>query len=289
MCVLCLCAYVLSTISYVLFLIVPSLSHVQLFEIPFQTLLESHKASLSFTLSPSLLKLTSTESVMPSNHLNLAPFSTWPQSFPASGSFPTSWLFVSDGQNIGASASALSVKIQHWFPLRLTGLISLLSKELSKVFSSTTVVKASILQCSAFFMVQISHPYMTTGKTIALTLTIQTFVGKLMSLLFNRLSRFVIAFLPMSKRLLISWLKSSVHSDFGAQGKKICHCFHFSPIYLPESDGTRCHDLTVLNVEFNPAFFTLMKRLFCSSSLLANKVVSCANLSLLMFLPGIFN
>ena len=124
----CLCSlhHCLCSFSYF-----PSLSHVQLFEIPFQTLLESRKASLFFTLSLSLLKLMSTESVMTSNHLNLSPFSTWPQSFPASGSFPTSWLFASGSQNTEASALVLSVNIQHWFPLGLTSLVSLLSKELS--------------------------------------------------------------------------------------------------------------------------------------------------------------
>ena len=75
-------------------------------------------------------------------------------------------------------------------------------------------------------MVQLSHPYMTTGKTIALT--IQAFVGKVMSLLFNMMSRIVIVFLPKSKRLLVSWLQS-LSSDFGAQENKICHCLHFFP------------------------------------------------------------
>ena len=89
--------------------------------------------------------------------------------------------------------------------LQLTGLISMLSKGLSRLFSNISL-KASILQCSAFFMVQLSHLYMTTGKTLALTMRI--FVGKVMSLLFNILSRFIIAFLPRSKCLLISWLQS---------------------------------------------------------------------------------
>src|SRR5574338_517935 len=89
--------------------------------------------------------------------------------------------------------------------------------------------KASILQCSAFFTVQLSHPYMITGKTIALTR--RTFVGKVMSLLFNMLSRLVITFLPRSKRLLISWLQSPC-SDFGAQDDKICQCFHFFSFHL---------------------------------------------------------
>src|SRR5574341_1418644 len=83
---------------------------------------------------------------------------------------------------------------------------------------------------------------MTTGKTIALTR--QTFVSKVMSLLFNMLSRLVIALLPRSKRLLISWLQITICSDFGAPQNKICHCFHCFPIYLPRSDGTRCHDLS---------------------------------------------
>ena len=91
--------------------------------------------------------------------------------------------------------------------------------------------KALILQRSAFFMVQLSHPYMTTGQTIALTRW--TFLSKVVSLLFNMLSRFVIAFLPRSKHLLISWLQSLSTVIFGAQENKICHCFHFFLFYLP--------------------------------------------------------
>ena len=127
-------------------------------------------------------------------------FSFCLQSFPASGSFPMSQLFVSGGQSIGASALAFSlpVNIQDWFPLGLTGLISLQSKELSRVFSSTTIQKYR------FFSAQPSSQ--TTGKTIALTR--RTSVGKVISLLFNMLSRLVITFLPRSKRLLISWLQS---------------------------------------------------------------------------------
>ena len=106
--------------------------------------------------------------------------------------------------------------------------------------------KASILQCSVFFIVQLSHPYMTTGKTIALTRW--TFVGKVMSLLFSMLSRSVIAFLPRSKCLLISWLQSPSAVILEAR-KIVCHCFHCFSIYLPWSDGTRCHDLSFLNVE----------------------------------------
>ena len=104
--------------------------------------------------------------------------------------------------------------------------------------------KASILWRSAFFIVQLSYPHMTTGKTIALTR--QIFVNKVMSLLFNMLSRLVIPFLPRSKHLLISWLQPP-SADFGATQNKVWHCF---PIYLPWSDGTGCHDLSFLNVQF---------------------------------------
>ena len=107
--------------------------------------------------------------------------------------------------------------------------------------------KASILQCSAFYMVQLSHPYMTTGKTIALTR--QTFVGKVMSLFFNMLSKLVITFLPRSKCFLISWLQSPSAVILEPPQNKVWHCFHCFPIYLPWSDGTKCHDLSFLNVE----------------------------------------
>ena len=112
---------------------------------------------------------------------------------------------------------------------------------------------------------------MITGKTMALT--IWPFVGKVMSLLFNTLSSFVIAFLPRSKHLLISWLQSQSAVIFGTQENKVCHCFHFFPIYLPWSDGTGCHDLSFWMLSFKPAFsffsFTFIKRLFIFSSFLS--------------------
>ena len=124
--------------------------------------------------------------------------------------------------------------------------------------------KVSILWCSAFFIVQLSHSYMTTGKTIALTR--QTFVGKVMSLLFNMLSRLVIAFLPRSKNLLISWLLSPSAVILEPPQNKVCHCFHCFPIYLPCRDGTRSHDLSFLKLNFKPTFslpsFIFIKRLF---------------------------
>ena len=142
--------------------------------------------------------------VIPSNHLILChPLLLLPSIFPASGYFQMSQLFPSGGQSIGVSASTsvLPVNIQDWSPLGWTGWISLQSKGQS---SPTPQLKASILWCSAFFTVQLSHPYMTTGKTVALIR--RTFVGKVMSLLLNMLSRLVIAFLQRSKHLLISWL-----------------------------------------------------------------------------------
>ena len=161
-----------------------------------------------------------------------------------------SQFFASGGQSIGVSASAsvLPMNIQDWFPLGWTGWISLQSAGLSSLLHHHSS-KASILQRSAFFMVQLAHPNMTTGKTIARTT--QTFSSIVMSLLFNTLSRFVTAFLQRSKHLLISWLAFTVHSDFGVQENKIFHCFHCFPIYLPWSDGTRCHDIRFLIFQFH--------------------------------------
>ena len=158
------------------------------------------------TISQSLLKLMSIELMMPSIHFILyRPFSFCLQSFPASESCLMSQLFASGSQIIGASvaSSVLQVNIQGWFPLEVTGLTSLWSKRFSRVFFNTTV------QIHQFFgiqtVVQLSHPYMTTEETIALTRW--TSVDKVISLLFNMLSRFVTAFLSRSKCLLISWLQ----------------------------------------------------------------------------------
>ena len=118
----------------------------------------------------------------PTSSSSVTSFSSCPQSFPASGSFLMSWLFASGGQNIGASTSVLPINIQGWFPLGLTGWVSLLSKGLSRVFSNTTVQKHQFFGTQPSLWSN-SHPYMTTGKTIASAM--QIFVGKVMSLLFN--------------------------------------------------------------------------------------------------------
>ena len=149
-------------------------------------------------------------------------------------------------------AKLLECQLQHHPSNEYSGLISfrmdwldlLAVKSLLQHHSS----KASIFWCSAFFIVQLSHPYMTTGKTIALTR--RTFVGKVMSLLFNMLSRLFITFLLRSKRLLILRLQSASSVILILEPPKIVyHCFHCFPIYLQWSDGTRCHDLCFLNVE----------------------------------------
>ena len=127
---------------------------------------------------------------------------------------------------------------------------------------------------------------MTTGKK-NIALTRQIFVGKVMPLLFNMLSRLVITFLPGSKHLIISWLQSPSAVILEPKKIKDSHCSHCFPICLPWSDGTKCHNLSFLNVEFEPTFslssFTFKKRLFNSSSLSAIRVVSSAYLRLLVF------
>ena len=171
-------------------------SHVQFFATPWTA---AHLASLSFAISQSLLKLMSIELVMPSNHLILCcPLLLLPSVFP--------------NIRVFSKESAFRIKWpKYWsfsFSVRLSndysGLISFRTYWLDLLAVQGTLksllqyhtLKASILWCSAFFMVQLSHLYVITGKTIALT--IRTFVGKVMSLLFNMLSRFVIAFLPRS-------------------------------------------------------------------------------------------
>ena len=183
----------------------------------------------------------------PTISFSAVPFSFCLQSFPASGSLPVSLFFASGGQIIGVSASAsvLPMNTQDWYILGWTGWTSLQSKGLSRAFNTSS--KASLFRHSAFFKVQLSHPCITIGKTIVLTT--QTFVGKKMSLVFNMPSRFVIAFPPRTKHLLILWLQSP--SAVILEPSKIaCHCFHCFPIYLPWNDRTRCHDLSFSNVEF---------------------------------------
>ena len=142
---------------------------------------------------------------MPSNHFVLC-HPLLPLVFPSIRSFLMSQLFASGSQSIGASASVLPVNIQDWFPFGLTGLISLQFKGLSRVFSNTTVQKHQFFGAQSSSWSNSHIHTQTTGKTIDLTRW--TFVSKVMSLFFNMLCRFVIAFPPKSMYLLISWLQS---------------------------------------------------------------------------------
>ena len=189
----------------------------------------------SITNSRSSPKPMSIESVIPSNHLILCrPLLLLPSIYPSIRVFsndsalcirwPKFWSFSFRISPSNEYSGLISFRMDWLDLLAVQGTL----KSLLQHHGS----KASVLRHSAFFIVQLSHPYMTTGKTIALTTW--TFVGKVMSLLFNMLSRLVITSLPRSKRLLISWLQSpSDGSDFGAQKNKVSHCFHCFPIYLP--------------------------------------------------------
>ena len=259
------------------------LIRVQLFATPWIT---ARQASLSITNSRSSLKLMSIESVMPSSHLILGhPLLLLPQSLPASGSFPMSQLFTWGAQRIGdlASTSVLTMNTQGWSPLGWTAWISLQSKGLSRVFSNTTVLKHQFFG-TQFSSQSNSHPYMTTGKTIALTR--QTFVGKVMYVLFNILSWLVITFLPRSKSLLISWLQSPSAVILEPKKGKSDTVSAVSPSISHEVMGPNVFWMLSFKPTFSLSSFTFIKRLFSSSSLYAIRVVSSAYLKLLIFLPA---
>ena len=206
------------------------------------------QASLFITISRSLLRLASIKSVMSSSHLILShPLLLLPPIPPSIRVFsnestlrmrcPKYWSFSFSIIPSKEIPGLISFRMD-WLDLVVQGTL----KSLLQHHSS----KASVLCHSNCFIVQLSHPYMTTGKTIALAR--RTFAGKVMSVLFNMLSRLVIALLPRSKCLLTAAV--SVYCDLGAQENKVCHCFHCFPIYLPWSDGTGCHDLSFLNVRY---------------------------------------
>ena len=192
----------------------------------------ARQASLSITNSRSLPKLMSIESVMPSSHLIFCrPLLLLPSIFPNIRVFsnesalhirwPKYWSFSFNISPFNEHSGLISFRMDWLDLLTLQGTL----KSLLQHHSS----KASILRHSAFFIVQLSHPYMTTGKTIALTRCI--FIGKVMSLLFNMLSRLVITFLPRSKHLLISWLQSP--SAVILEPRKIKSATICFPIYFP--------------------------------------------------------
>ena len=209
---------------------VQSLSRVRLLMTPWTA---AHQASLFFTNSWNLLKLKSTKLVMPSNHLILCrPPLFLPSIFPSIRIFsnesvlhirwPKYWIFSFSISPSNEYSGLISFRMD-W--LNLLVVQGTLKTPLQHHSS-----KASVLWCSAFFVVQLSHPYMTTGKTVALTR--QNVVSKVVSLLFNILSWLVIAFLPRSKHLLIMAVVT-ICSDFESPQNKVSHCFHCFPIYLP--------------------------------------------------------
>jgi len=264
------------------------LSCIQLFVTPWTA---AHQASLSFTISWSLLKLMSIELVMASNHLILCcPLLLLPSIFPSIRvssnestlriRWPKYWSFNFPVSPSSDYSGLFTCRIDWFNLLAVQGTLKSLLQHHSP--------KATILWHSASLMVQLSHLYMTTGKTIALTR--RTFVGKVVSLLFNSLSRFVIAFLSRSKRLLISWLQSSSAVILGLKKIKAVTVAIVSPSVCHEVMGLDAVIFIFWILSFKPTFslssFTFIKRLF-SSSLSAIKVMSSAYLRLLIFLLAI--
>ena len=188
--------------------------------------------------------------VMPSNHLILCcPLLLLPSIFPSIRVFSSESVFHIMWPKYRDFSFSISPSNKY------SGLISFRMAWLDLLAVQGTLrsllqhhsSKALILRHSAFLIVQLSYPYMTTEK---IALTRWTFVGKVMSLLFNMLFRLVITFLPRSKGLLISWLQSPSAVILEPPYITVSHCFHWFPIYLPWSDGTRCHGLHFLSVEF---------------------------------------
>ena len=245
------------------------------------------QASLS-TISWNLLKFTSIESVMPSNHLILClPLFFPPLIFSSIRVFsnksvlyirwPKYWSFSFNISPSNEYSGLISFRMDWLDLLAVQGTL----KSLLQHYSS----KASNLQCSAFFIVQLSHPYVITGKTIALTRW--TFVGKVMSLLFNMLSRSVINFITRSKNLLISWLHSPSAVILEPPKIQFLTISTVSPSICHEVMGPDAMILAFWMLNFKPTFslssFTYIKRFF-SSLLSAIRVVSSVYLRLLIFL-----
>ena len=215
------------------------------------------QASLSISNSWSLLKLMSIELVMLSNHLILGcPLLFLPSIFPSIRVFSNESSLRTRWPKYWSFSFSISPSNEH------PGLISLRMDWLDLLAVQGTL-KSLLQYHKSISSSVVSFLYSPTLTSIQdywkkHSLTRWTFVGKVMSLLFNMLSRLVIAFLPRSKRLLISWLQSPSEVILEPPQNKVCHCFHCFSIYLPWSYGTGCHDLSVLNVEFYASFFTLL-------------------------------
>ena len=252
-----------------------SLSHVRLFATPW---IAAHQASLSINNSRSSPRTTSIESVMPFSHLILCPpLLLLPPIMPSIRVFsnestlrmrwPKYWSFSFSIIPSKEIPGLISFRMDWLDLLTVHGTL----KSLLQHHSS----KASIIWCSAFFTVQLSHPSMTTGKTIALTR--QTFVGKVMSLPFNMLSRLVITFLPRSRHLLISWLQSPSAVILEPRKIKSDTVSTVSPSISHEVMGPDAMIFVFWMLSFKPTFslsaFTFIKRLLSFSSLSAIRVV----------------
>ena len=242
-----------------------SLGCIWLFATPWTA---AHQTPLSFIILWSLRKFMCVEPVMLLNYLiRCCPLLLLPSIFPSIRVFssesallimwPKFWSFSFSISPFNEYSGLISFRID-WFDLAVHETL----KSLLQNHNSTV----SFLQCSDCFMVQLSHPYVTTGKTIALT--IQTFVSKVLSLFFNKLSRFVMAFLPRNKSLSLSWLQSL--SVVILEPKKLCHCFHFFPSTCHEVMGLDAMILVFWILSFKPvsslSSFIFIKKFFFTSS-----------------------
>ena len=260
-----------STLNTIAKVVVQSLSCVQLFVTPWTAEQTEHARLLCPPLSPAVYSYLRPESVMLCNHLILChPLPLLLSVSPSIRVFsnesvlrvrwPKYWSFSFNISPSNDHSRLISFRMDWLDLLAIQGTL----KSLLQQHSS----KAPNFWCSAFLMVQLSHPYMTTGKTIALT--IRTFVGKVTSLLFNTLSRFVLAFLPRSRCLNFT-AAATVLSDFEPQENKVCHCFHsFPPSICQEVMGPDAKIFAFGLLSFKPVFsllsFTVTNSLFSSSS-----------------------
>ena len=259
----------------------------------------AQQAALWFSISQSLLKLMSIESVMLANHLIFClPLLPYLQLFPETGSFPMSWLFASGSQSFGASASALAlpISIQGWLPLGLTGLISWKPRDSQESCPAPQFESISSFLNQFFSLLYgLSHPYIWLSHSTTEEnhlFNYMDFVIKVMSLLFNMLFRFVIAFLPRRRHLLLSWLQSPSTVILEPKKIKSVSVSIVPPPVCHEVIGLDAMILVFWILSFKPTFslssFTFIKRLFSSSLLSATRVVSFAYLRLLIFLPAIY-
>ena len=241
-----MCPYYINYSIESIVVAVQSLNHIQHFATPWMG------ACLASILSPSPGACSNSCPLSrwchPATSSSVIPFSSCPQSLPASESFPMSQLLRWPKYWSFSFSIIPSKEIPGLISFRMDWLDLFAVQGTLRSLLQHHSSKASILRHSAFFTVQLLHPYITTGKSIALA-RLTFFVKVIMSLLFNMLYRLVITFLPRSKCLLISRLAVTICNDFGAQKIKVCHCFHCFPIYLLWNDGATCDDIHFLNVE----------------------------------------